>query len=183
MSNLLPLAQQKQVRSLYRWRIVSTVLYMSTSVVLLSCAFVVVSFFVLEQREKSLEVEIMRAEQAKQNIEKEDFSKTINTVREELKLFSKHPLQTLHVVNDVVMPIMGVYNDTISISRIGYAVQTVTPKIEIRGIAKDRASLLSFVNKLRTVSNFRDVAVPISSFAEKDTLDFIITFELSIASV
>lgn len=178
MSNLLPHPQQKEARRMYRVRIITTFLWLFTSVAIVGVLMLFSSFVLLQQQENIVEIESQTLAVERQNIENKDFTKIIADVRSRLSLFVRKDYRTVNIVEDVISPILEKHIKTIRIERIGYTTQNDVASVEIRGVAKNREQLLAFVNALRSIPNFEQVIVPISFFAERDTLDFVITFNL-----
>lgn len=87
-----------------------------------------------------------------------------------------------YVVSKFIRKITGVQTGHISIESISFsnsADSSVKGKMELRGIASNRESLLDFSQNLESIDDFESVVLPFSNFASNEDIPFLITIEIN----
>jgi hypothetical protein len=104
--------------------------------------------------------------------ELDDYEKSIKHLQNEYNIFSKNivnPTEVIFILKTKEMP--GINLTAISFQKT----EEGLVKLEIKGISKNRDTLVNYVNNLKTTSLFKDVNVPISSLAKSIDIPFSIS--------
>ena len=111
------------------------------------------------------------------NLSAQNFDDKIKNVDSNLAALK----MTINIISprDVYSKITSALPNGVSIIKYSYSlVDTDNAVIDIDGVSKDRESLVTFQNNLKTNPEFSGVEIPLDSFAKKSNLSFTIKFNL-----
>src|SRR3989338_8812644 len=163
MFNLLPKQEKEAIRREYRTRLVIVILWFSFATLVIASVLLVPSILLSSQKEKVAE---QRFETLSKSVEKD------NTVNLDAVLRKAQSHLSL-LSHELLVNIVSTKTDSVSLARFSFAKASEGKRYaDINGIAKDRATLLSFVKALERSGLFEKVEVPISNFAEDTDIEF-----------
>lgn len=172
MANLLPSVEKKRIRREYKIRIgvVSTFLFagaIAIAVVLLAPSYILSSF---KQRNAAsqLELEKKKISDATDGIDPIKVAKEVNA---RLAVLGGNAFR-IPAPYKVFTTIVGHKPETLEIKAIFFDRENEEGKITVNGVAKDRETLLVFLQSLEREPMFARVELPISSFVEGEDIKF-----------
>ena len=173
MLNLLPQPEKAALTQEYRLRLAIVILLMSFTTFVVSSILLVPSVLLSSQKEKSAED---RFALLTKSVEKGGVSELEEILREGkivLKLVShKDPKVSL---SESLMRIVSAKPQQISLNNFSFVRDgTEKVKVDISGVAENRAALLSFEKTLEQTGLFEKVTVPVSNFARDSDIEFTI---------
>ena len=171
MFNLLPKQEKEAIRREYRTRLVIVILWFSFATLVIASVLLVPSILLSSQKEKVAE---QRFETLSKSVEKDNtvnLDAVLRKAQSHLSLLSHEAPKVL--LHELLVNIVSTKTDSVSLARFSFAKASEGKRYaDINGIAKDRATLLSFVKALERSGLFEKVEVPISNFAEDTDIEF-----------
>lgn len=179
MINLLPEQFFKEARAKLRKKALAFGILGVGLAFLISGAVMFSGSLLISFQESALAKEEEALLNEKAQVENESFSVVINEIKDKLSLFRERGYQVIRIPSDVVLNIEEALGDGVRLAGIFYQVKDTLPQVELRGTTTDRDELLQFVKNLRTIDGFQNVEIPLSYFAKRDQLDFVVTFYIA----
>ena len=179
MSNLLPEKEKDLIKRHHLSRLFALALfYVFMSVVfgvILLLPPIILSNSKSESSEKRLEIlEESVAYKTSTNIEK-SLLETNNDLKSARGFVGKRPIE------DYLEPAISSKGGGVELSSLSYRdIDEKSGEISLSGIAINRDSILSYIEKLKTISSFSDINLPIGSLANDRDIEFSLRFVVNL---
>lgn len=171
MINLIPTNEKIRLSSLYQKRFFIVLLLFSATTLFIGTVFLIPPYFLAKEKTAAIkeEVRIARSLSASREVGNPEF--VMKDIQKKMDLFASKKSQSTpslfieDVLNDLPLGV--------SITGFTYTKKSNnSDDIEIRGVAQNRETFLSFVRALESEEDFAKVNVPISSFLSDKNLNF-----------
>lgn len=185
MLNLLPLAEKKNVRREYRFRLAVIVVSAIAFLVVVNAVLLVPTYIRAFSKHTFAEHELTNAMgrlefQQTRDLAEKDVAAEIGDINKKLGLFNttgntdiKKPI----IASEAFRKIIGLKTFEIRISGITYVLGADGERFVVSGISVDRDSLALFVETLKKDGLFDRVELPIASYVKSSDIDFSISLE------
>jgi hypothetical protein len=172
MANLLPLSQKKIIHTEYKTRLsvvsfVFLLFLIFAAIMMLSPAYIL-SSFKLNNASARLAGEKKRISDS---VTGEDPIKVTKEINAKLSLLGQEEF-LVPKSYDLFTIVVGHKPDNVKIYSIFYDRDTTNGIVSVSGVAKNRKTLLSFLQSLEKEKKFTSVKLPISSFVEGEDIKF-----------
>ncbi|MBA3550845.1 hypothetical protein H0W32_01390 [Patescibacteria group bacterium] len=175
MINLLPDSEKNVIRKEYRLRVIAVVFVGIFLTALVTIIFLLPSYILVVFKNMTSEQLMNKAPTTK--VDQEDFVATLRKAKMAALILKPNP--TVVTMTDVVGIINKNKTSNIAISSISYSKDnSVSPSIDIIGIAKTRQSLVGFTQLLQKEEQIALVDLPVSSFAKDTDIPFSIAIKI-----
>lgn len=181
MANLLPQESQKNIRQEYRFRRIITAFFWVFAVTLFAGILLVPSLLLLSIKVKESEASL--------KLSRESQTQSVETKMKEIVFQTNARTTLLDADGDVAPVVSGLVSyllrtkpDAIAINGIFYdkAKDDSFDKASVRGVAKSREALFSYVTFLETNGYFEQALLPISHFVQERDIDFTIQLKIKL---
>lgn len=173
MLNLLPQPEKETLAREYRSRLAIVILWMSFITFVVSSILLVPAILLSSQKEKSAQERFDLLNQSAGKGGASELEKILLEGKSVLKLVS-HENPKIFLFESLIR-IVSKKPARISLEHFSFVRDGEEKiKVDIGGVAEDRASLLSFVKALEQEGLFEEVTVPISNFAKDSNIEFTI---------
>lgn len=179
MVNLLPIQEQKKLRTLYRVRLSAVLLFLLSAIVFAGGVLLVPSYFLAETGAAAAQKDLDTSLQSAAARSSSSALAKLALLKERVSLlndYGRTPVSALilsHIAADASSDI-GVNAIDITFTGSGEG------KVNVSGKAKTRAALIAFGQKLQDDSAFQGASVPVSDLAGGSNIDFGIPFTFNI---
>ena len=176
MSNLLPPEQKSIITRLHKKRFVTVVLLFVFSTLFVGALCLIPSLYLARLHEADLADTYTTLAGHETSTIKMSLSHSISDINSRLAVFpTTEPVSP--ILGDFINPVLGAKTAQIHMTNFSYtlALDGERAAFTISGVADDRASLLVFIDKLKSIKGFFDVDVPISSFIKDTNMPFTAT--------
>jgi Tfp pilus assembly protein PilN len=172
MFTLLPEQHKKRLFKEYRIRLAITFLIIVSVFFIIGIALLFPSYISLQTEKSTYKTESDALSKQIELKDKEGLTTTMDMIQSELSLVKPDETQIFRAIN----AILNQTTSDISILSLGYTRGDKSPSsINIQGVAKDRASLLTFSNNLKKELLFTSVDLPVSNLAKQTDVKFNLT--------
>lgn len=174
MANLLPILDKKIIRKEYRIRVAVVASLLISVLVFIAGVLLVPSYilssFKFNSSSSQLEVEKKKISDATEGVDPIRIAKEVN---EKLVVLEREG-SLLPLSYDVATVVVGHKPSRVKINSIYYDRDMEEGRVNIKGLSKDRETLLVFLQSLEAEEIFTSVELPISSFVEGQDIEFTI---------
>jgi hypothetical protein len=183
MANILPSSYKHHLRTEYRLRFASIILFLLAVVLLVLLVLILPAYVMVESdvRSAQSEVAVLSSGDNDSVGEAKNGSDVIALVKRELAALGtrsqEEPSNLIHAV-------INVTNDAITLERLNYEVASTDAPgtLVVGGQAVDRDNLIAFSRALEKLPQVAAVDLPVSQLASDSDIDFTITVTLPLTS-
>ena len=177
MINVLPEAEKKTLRSLYKMRFASTMMSFIALCGVIAIFLVLPSYFFSVSKYNLASARLEAFNIANPEIATQDLNKTINDINSKLATLSTNisltPLSEV-ILKDLILPLPK----GITLEQISFNEDKSIRTFEIHGQASDRITLRNFKASLDSNPRISKTVLPISDFLEKSNINFTISITM-----
>ncbi len=171
MFNLLPQNIKNRIIKEYSLRRLIVIFAFVLCLQILFVIFIFPTWYVSSSNERSLALETQDLNNYLVKSDSGKIASTINDINTKIKLLNttlEYP-KVIPIINKLI----SYKNKDIHITEIVFnAVSSMESSINIKGVATDRETLLSFFKSLQNDKTFSKADLPISNFAKDKNIDF-----------
>lgn len=172
MYHFLPLAEKRLLRREYRVRFAIVFLVVMSFVAVLGCAFILPAWILADIKEQTVEKRLAVAEDAVSRNQDGELNAILDSTKQEIKLLRNEegflPFRT------VLETIIDNRTSGISLQQFSFSRISVESDVAVivKGIYRDRDSLVNFRKNLEREKMFTRVDLPIASLAKGRDAEF-----------
>ena len=177
MISLLPLDSKKRLGQQYRLRLVTVGLFLGCGVLVLGYVLAIPSFFLTQSKEQLIEQEweFLRATAEVGSFE--ELRDVVGVVNRRLDVMRNMPPYQLS--DALLSELLVAKTADVTFRSITYAVRPEEgARFELRGQARNRAALVSFIRRLEANPKYEVLQAPVSNFV--DAIDLAFMLEVAI---
>jgi Tfp pilus assembly protein PilN len=173
MINVLPENEKAKLGKEYMLRLAIVCLLIVTFLSLFASTLLLPTYIVSSSRETSLEGQLEALNKSNPGASLNDLNIFIDKINSTLALFDTKSTD-YNFLEDVLSPVLKARPSTTTISQMLFSNRGGDngAKLELHGVAENRAALQSFKTALEKTNKFNRVDVPISNFVKKTDIDF-----------
>ena len=173
MINLLPLDSKKELVGQYRLRLAAVGLCLGCGVVVLGYVLLIPSLFLTRSKEQLVaqEWDLLHAREEVGSFE--ELRGVVGSVNRRLAIMQDAP--PYQVSEAVLAELLVAITADVSFRVITYTVRPEEPaRFELRGQARNRAALVSFIQRLEANPTYQVLQAPVSNFVDAVDLAFML---------
>ena len=126
--------------------------------------------FLVNFEKSAVEGESKRLSESTLQKDLDEYETKLSHVQQEYNLFSKETIHPTSIINIIKQKeIAGIILSNITFQKVD---EEGNIKLEIKGVAKNRDTLINYSNSLKTDVLFKDVNIPFSSLAKNSDIPF-----------
>lgn len=181
MINLLPIKEKKRVEKLYVVRFLTVIFVVLSVVALVGYILLIPSYFLTAAKEDLVQKERLILEASQEYVEFESLRDTVRIVNERLNVMDRSGELILH--EQLLTKLLLLKTKDITFNSIAYARSGDSQEVELRGAARDRASLVAFIQILEKEEDLDVVEAPVSNYVVSEDLSYVLKLELTMPVV
>ena len=171
--NLLPPTELKKIRRGYVYRLISVTCFLLALSFLLVVVFIAPSYFVIRERQASVENSFTLLKKPV-GVDEKSVTAVVRGANQKVAALLEIPSASF---TPLLQKISKYKPSGVSVRGMIYNPKNIkTASVTVQGVAASRESLVSFINHLKTDGTFSQIDVPISNFAKGQDIDFSVSF-------
>lgn len=175
MINLLPLDEKKKNTREYLIRVFSLVFLLLGISSLIGYVLLIPSFFLTASKEALVKQERVNLESTQEYIEFDKLRKTVEIVNNRLEVVDRS--NEVIVADNVLTKLLTLKTENVQISSLTYTREVERQRVDIRGVARTREDLVSFIQIINQAEGVRVSEAPVSNFVSAVNLPYVLQVE------
>lgn len=173
MRNLLTLSFKHKLRQEYLLRVFSVAFWMLTSSMVIGALGLLPAYVLSEARLNALQDQYTFLQASVASLTSDTSATPLTGLKRKLDVLSKEKNDAR--LTDAVLSVLSYRGEGVVLGSFDYSTTGNTSSLKLRGVAKDRDSLLSFERALRQDGRFGKVELPVSSLVREKDIEFDLT--------
>ncbi len=176
MFKLLTDEEKDKLKAEYKLRRLVLIVSFLAAIFLIGVVGLFPTYIITASREKDAQNRVEALNKELTGNSSEDIDKWLQDINTKIKLFT--PAADNDRPYEAYLKIISLKPEKIIIEGMGYQ-KTKANLVEysVRGIAKDRRSLIDFQNKLNSSADFKNASVPVSDLAKDSDIAFTLSLD------
>lgn len=173
MINILPKEEKKKIRTEYRLRLATIVMFAIMVLILTNLVLLVPSYLLVVSKYNSISGRLADQELKQgSGLQQKGIDAQVQAANKNISLFLSSNTNSRLSAPNVISEIIHLKGSTIKIGEFYYDATGPLERFTIAGVAADRDGLAQFVDALKGDATFSDVSLPVSSYVKSTNIEF-----------